>query len=68
MSPLLPPVGADDEIVLVPWALFVAVAVIAMTYAVVAIWVVFVPEDAVGAVGVPLSAGDASGAREVSVG
>ena len=39
-----------------------------VTKAVVAICVVFVPGAAVGAVGVPVSAGDDSGARVVSVG
>jgi hypothetical protein len=41
---------------------------VALTKAVVAICVVFVPFAGVGAVGVPVKAGEAIGAREVSVG
>jgi len=37
-----------------------------LTKAVVAICVVFVPEEAVGAVGVPVNTGDAFGARAAS--
>ncbi|KWF29918.1 hypothetical protein WT56_16205 [Burkholderia pseudomultivorans] len=42
--------------------ILVAPPVVDVTYAVVAICVVFVPFAAVGAVGVPVNAGDASGA------
>jgi hypothetical protein len=49
-------------------ALTLLVGIAAATKAVVAIWVVFVPAVAVGAAGVPVKVGDASGARVVSVG
>jgi hypothetical protein len=39
-----------------------------LTKAVVASWVVLVPAEAVGAAGVPVNVGEASAAREVSVG
>jgi hypothetical protein len=46
----------------VPGALSTRAAVAACTKAVVAIWVVFVPAVAVGAAGVPVKVGEASGA------
>jgi hypothetical protein len=53
-SPPAVPVGGSD------------VGIADSTKAVVAIWVVLVPPDAVGAVGVPVRAGEASGAAPVT--
>jgi hypothetical protein len=56
---------------MVPWneaVPVIAVAIAEVTNYVVAIYVLFVPAVAVGAFGVPVNVGLASGARVVSVG